>query len=112
MKKWFYGPMLHFLIALAIGTLTGDAFLHLLPQALSQTSAAEHDAHGAEHASGRGHSHDKRQIWHMLTALAAMLFFFIVESTLPLLMAWRDERKSHNEVRLPLSTVESSETMI
>ena len=38
MGKVIYGPMLNFLIALAIGTLTGDAFLHLLPQVCMKDS--------------------------------------------------------------------------
>lgn len=31
MQRVFYQHFLHFLVALAIGSLTGDAFLHLLP---------------------------------------------------------------------------------
>lgn len=34
MQKVFYQHLLQFLIAMAVGTLTGDALLHLLPHAL------------------------------------------------------------------------------
>jgi len=30
-RRTFYNHLLHFLVAVAIATLTGDAFLHLLP---------------------------------------------------------------------------------
>jgi len=35
MQKVFYQYLIQFLIALAIGSMLGDAFLHLIPHALS-----------------------------------------------------------------------------
>ena len=40
MKQVFYSHILHFLVALAVGSLTGDAALHLLPHVSLRFSAA------------------------------------------------------------------------
>ena len=37
LQKLFYQDVIKFLIALAIGSLTGDALLHLIPHALSES---------------------------------------------------------------------------
>lgn len=46
MQKVFYQHLIQFLVALAIGTLSGDALLHLYPHALL---ADQHDHDAKEH---------------------------------------------------------------
>ncbi|XP_063217568.1 zinc transporter foi [Bacillus rossius redtenbacheri] len=82
MQKAFYQKMLQFLVALAIGTLCGDALLHLLPHAMGGESHGHSDAH--EHSS----SHDLN-MWKGLAAALGVVFFFVTEKCLTLLAEWR-----------------------
>ena len=77
MQRVLYQHLIQFLIALAVGTLTGDALLHLLPHAfLAKMSEAE----GGEH-HGHGHNHHQHQqaVWLGFTGLVAMIGFFLFE---------------------------------
>ena len=49
MQRLLYQHLIQFLIALAVGTLAGDALLHLLPHALLAGVAGHH-----AHAGGGG----------------------------------------------------------
>eukprot|EP00056_Hartaetosiga_gracilis_P013451 m.221988 g.221988 ORF g.221988 m.221988 type:complete len:688 (+) comp13848_c0_seq6:3149-5212(+) len=66
------------LMSLSIGTLLGDAFLHLVPHAIG---AHDHDA-----ADAHGHSAEEGDpfsfLWKMLVALGGFYMFFVVEISL------------------------------
>ena len=78
-------PLLKVLLAFASGGLLGDAFLHLIPHAISPHShTGDDDGHGHSHEShghshggdGHGHSHDMTVgLW----VLAGILAFLIIE---------------------------------
>ena len=64
MQKVFYQHLIQFLVALAIGTLAGDALLHLYPHAL----LADLHQHGHEQAHGTGGGHEaedfhQKSVW-------------------------------------------------
>lgn len=59
------GQLLQFLVAVAAGTLLGDAFIHLLPQVLE-----------------REHNHDNAPLVRATFTLASMLFMYLVDVTL------------------------------
>lgn len=89
MKSMAYKEILNFLVAVAVGTLSGDALMHLLPHALMQAkeSAEEHEEHGHhhdEHAEG-GHKHDMTAVWICGCAFATAIVMYMLENLLPLL---------------------------
>jgi len=71
MQKFYYQHVLQFLIAMAVGTLTGDAFLHLLPHALLPDT--HHHLHGDTH-----HLHTQA-VWMGVVAAVSLIGFFFVE---------------------------------
>jgi len=69
--QWF----LKILLSFASGGLLGDAFLHLIPHAMSS-----HGEHGKEHGHSHSHSHDHSGDIHIgLNILLGIFLFLIVE---------------------------------
>jgi hypothetical protein len=89
MQKIFYQHLIQFLIALAVGTLVGDALLHLLPHAVITKLGLGHD-HG---------THDSA-VWLGLVAAAAMVGFFVFEKAVTVLGEWREGRREERKVRV------------
>ncbi|XP_036101321.1 zinc transporter ZIP6 [Molossus molossus] len=108
MNRVFFKFLLSFLVALAVGTLSGDAFLHLLPH-----------SHASHH---HGHSHEETAIemkrgplfsylssqnieestyfdstWKGLTALGGLYFMFLVEHVLTLIKQFKDKKKKNQK---------------
>ena len=72
-----------------MGTLTGDALIHLLPHALLPV-----------HGGGAGHGeadHDdhlhQRAVWLGLVAAAALMGFYFFEKLINILQNWRSRRR-------------------
>lgn len=85
MQKRFYQPLLQFLVALAVGTLAGDALLHLLPHAMM---SSDHHAGGEEHH----HQHDEN-MWKGVVAMLGLILFFFVERLIMLVAKWRKRKQ-------------------
>ncbi|XP_032630869.1 zinc transporter ZIP6 isoform X2 [Chelonoidis abingdonii] len=102
MNRVFFKFLLSFLVSLAVGTLSGDAFLHLLPH-----------SHGNHH-----HHHEKPLLeqnkdalfkhlvfqsveetayldstWKGLTALGGLYFMFLAEHLITLIKQFKDKKK-------------------
>lgn len=92
MHKVIYNHLLQFLVALAIGSLTGDALLHLLPHALIEHSSHDHDSDNDSHS-------DRRAVWHGLTTLGGIYVFFVVERIVGL---YSERKRMQNEHRLKM----------
>ncbi|KAG4071166.1 hypothetical protein HA402_001156 [Bradysia odoriphaga] len=88
MDKEYYNSILQFLVALAVGTLAGDALLHLLPHAM-MTFAKDADPHITMTLKG-------------LVASLGVLFFFLFERLLTMIAEWR---KSIEKKEKPSSRV-------
>ncbi|XP_032879627.1 zinc transporter ZIP10 [Amblyraja radiata] len=101
--------LLTFLVALAVGTLSGDALLHLLPHA---QGAHDHGHHEHDHDHDHNHTHGNHErsedlltvyngLWKGLTALGGIYLLFIIEHCIGLFRdhkakmgkkKWRKER--------------------
>ncbi|XP_053690042.1 zinc transporter foi [Sabethes cyaneus] len=73
MDRHFYQHALQFLVALAVGTLCGDALLHLLPHAMMESTMSN--------------SHDE-MMYKGLAAVAGIVFFYFMERFLTVIAEW------------------------
>ncbi|XP_014240181.1 zinc transporter foi [Cimex lectularius] len=101
MQMSLYQGLLQFLVALAVGTLCGDALLHLLPHAM-MTSHPHHHAHG----QGSEEEVDQHEInlWRGLVAALSIVFFYFMEKCLSLVTEWKKKyqrkTKTNTKVRV------------
>ncbi|XP_027008265.2 zinc transporter ZIP10 [Tachysurus fulvidraco] len=81
--------LLTFLVALAVGTLSGDALLHLLPH-----SQGTHDHGQSEHELGEESVDLLTEfdgVWKGLTALAGIYLLFIIEHCITMIKHYKDQ---------------------
>uniref|UniRef100_A0A8D2LSG4 Solute carrier family 39 member 4 n=1 Tax=Varanus komodoensis TaxID=61221 RepID=A0A8D2LSG4_VARKO len=70
-----YQYVIQSFVSLAVGSLTGDALLHLVPRFLGLHS----------HSHGEGHAHDQHEagdhdaLWKLLAVLGGLYIFFLLE---------------------------------
>ncbi|XP_067651865.1 zinc transporter ZIP10-like [Haliotis asinina] len=92
MQKFFYNQLLQFLVAVAVGALTGDAMLHLLPHAIA----------GGETAARADEDHDRGHldsVWKGLCGLLGIYFFFIVQRLMTILTGKRNKRRARRRAK-------------
>ncbi|XP_046575341.1 zinc transporter ZIP10-like isoform X2 [Haliotis rubra] len=90
MRKVFYNYVLQFLVAVAVGALTGDALLHLLPHAMTGDI---HDNHKDTHEDNDHSDHfdyHSNSLWMGLCGMGGLITFFTMERLLRIFM----ERKA------------------
>ncbi|KAG8196490.1 hypothetical protein JTE90_012306 [Oedothorax gibbosus] len=95
MQKWFYHTLLQFFVGLAVGSLSGDALLHLLPHAMLG-GAGSHD-----HTNMSGVALEKMAVWRGFAALVGVFFFFLAERFLGNYAAYRKQKKERKASRSP-----------
>ncbi|XP_030607767.1 zinc transporter ZIP6 isoform X3 [Archocentrus centrarchus] len=95
MNRVFFKFLLSFLVALAVGTLSGDAFLHLIPH----SQGGHHHHHDdAEMDVMEHHLHDEREenldaVWKGLTALSGVYVMFLIEHFLTLGKMYKEKKQ-------------------
>ncbi|XP_066434226.1 zinc transporter ZIP4 [Eleutherodactylus coqui] len=77
-----YEYVIQFFVSLAVGSLTGDAILHLIPQFLGLHSHSHANDHAHHHEEEEDHTH----IWKLLAVLGGLYAFFIMEKMFGMLI--------------------------
>ncbi|CAL8316693.1 unnamed protein product [Gadus morhua 'NCC'] len=92
--------LLSFLVALAVGTLSGDAFLHLIPHSQATHHLHHHHNHhevAGPEGAGPGLHGDQEEnldgVWKGLTALSGVYVMFLIEHFLTLGKMYKDRKK-------------------
>ncbi|XP_070841410.1 zinc transporter ZIP4 isoform X2 [Chaetodon trifascialis] len=87
---------IQFCISMAVGSLTGDALLHLLPMFLGL------HVHGP---SSHGHSHDHEEtpdyLYKMLVVIGGIYFFYLMETVFSLITYKNNHQHHHGEESEP-----------
>ncbi|XP_017752577.1 PREDICTED: zinc transporter foi-like [Eufriesea mexicana] len=96
MGKVYYHQLLQFLVALAVGTLCGDALIHLLPHAMMSHHSHEHTHH--DHAELDYKEQHNMNMWKGLVAMMGLALFFFTEKALTMLAEWRKLRQRRNKL--------------
>lgn len=91
MQTVAYQEILRYLIAVAVGTLGGDALMHLLPHALFTHSEGK-----AEKVSGENTNDHSGPVLLCACAFATILFMYTIENLLPLLKGQKPGNHGHS----------------
>ncbi|KAL8565794.1 hypothetical protein ACOMHN_066193 [Nucella lapillus] len=94
MQKVCYNHLLQFLVAIAVGALSGDALLHLLPHAISQSRPHSHDGSAAAHEADHLDA-----VWKGLVALTCIFFFFLIERVLTIVTEKKRRKKAMSRLQ-------------
>ncbi|XP_072334746.1 zinc transporter ZIP10 isoform X2 [Scyliorhinus torazame] len=111
--------LLTFLVALAVGTLSGDALLHLMPHSQGNHDHSHHD-HNHDHHHDHNHTpgnHENFQdlltayngLWKGLTALGGIYLLFIIEHCIGI---FRDHRARRGKKKWLKQKVLSEEAAV
>ena len=105
MNTFRFNYLFQFLVALAVGTLSGDALLHLIPHAFSEhkheskamPNHTDHHLHNHQqkhdHENHEDHAaHDHTSAYKGLGAMFGIYLFFLIEKIMQIRRARKEKR--------------------
>ncbi|CAG0886983.1 unnamed protein product [Darwinula stevensoni] len=106
MHRVFYHHLLQFLVAMAVGSLTGDAVLHLLPHAFSSGHVHPHE--DEEHleplpllhrdeGGERGARDEMEVVYKALATLGGMALFFLTERAVGMVSTCKEAKSNQGD---------------
>lgn len=92
LKKSFYNLLMAYLVAVAVGTLAGDALLHLIPHAFIEGANL-----AAEIVISKGQKERQHvsMVWRAMFVIVGVYIFFIVEQFMKLRAARQNSSSKH-----------------
>lgn len=78
--------MFQFLVALAVGSLSGDSLLHLIPHAFMDHSH-DHSSSSHDHSAG---------VYKGMGAIVGIYVFFLIEKIMQIRRARKEKRVKYN----------------
>ncbi|XP_075067585.1 zinc transporter ZIP4 [Mixophyes fleayi] len=85
-----YQYVIQFFVSLAVGSLTGDAVLHLIPQFLGLHSHSDTDSHSHD-------EEDRTYTWKLLAVLGGLYAFFLLEKIFSIALGDKEDDDEHND---------------
>ncbi|GAB1610161.1 zinc transporter ZIP14-like [Argonauta hians] len=105
MQRVFYNHLLQCLVAVAIGALSGDALLHLLPHALM-------NSHNHGRCDNHSVPHDKSSILKGMVGLLGIIIFFIMERVMTIVTLMRTEKRKKKRSCAHVSTISEGDASV
>ena len=96
LNTFCFNYLFQFLVALAVGTLTGDALLHLIPHAFSDHNHSDGEAESIVNVTTKG-SHNEG-VYKGLGAVVGIYVFFLIEKIMQMRRARKEKRHRHDEL--------------
>lgn len=86
-NRKIYKKMLMFLIAIAVGSLAGSGFLHLIPQAYGITEDPKYNSHHA-------------YVWKGLAMMGGVYLFYLVEKIMKIMILRKKALKRNSSLKM------------